>query len=157
MRRLSQTLRMPTIIEGVSKLPQCVCGKSAAKDCDYGRCGDCCDGCPRHPSEDCCDICEQPMHECDCEECGEYDCYRKVPYDCEYNCARCGRMWLLWVECGMQEDRFWFIRMMGRRANGGGDRGHILHRERHITTCDCCIGIDVRLVGVRLQALPHDL
>lgn len=85
-------MRMPTIIEGVSKLPQCVCGKSAAKDCEHGRCGDCCDGCPRHPSEDCCDICEQLMHECDCEECGEYDCYRKVPYDCEYNCARCGPM-----------------------------------------------------------------
>ena len=44
--------------------------------------------------------------------------------------ARCGRMWHLWVGCGMQEDRFWFIRMMGRRAEGGRDKGHILHRGK---------------------------
>ena len=73
-------------------MPQCACGKTAANDCDNGQCGDCCNGCPRHPSDECCEICDMPMHECDCVECNYYDCYCRVPYDSEYCCANCGSM-----------------------------------------------------------------
>ena len=73
-------------------MSQCACGKAAAKDCDNGQCGDCCSGCPRHPSDECCEICDMLMHECDCVECNYHDCYCRVPYDSEYCCANCGPM-----------------------------------------------------------------
>ena len=68
----------------------CQCGNPAARDCSYGRCGGCCPGCERHPSEECCDICEYLLHECDCTTCNGYCCERKLPYDCEDRCSSCG-------------------------------------------------------------------
>ena len=73
-------------------MSECSCGKAAARDCENDMCGDCCPGCPRHPSEEECNVCSMLMHECECTECSIYHCSNKVPYDCEYYCDRCGPM-----------------------------------------------------------------
>ena len=70
----------------------CSCLKLAAKDCDNAQCGDCCAGCPRHPSEECCEICDMFMHECDCTECNYDECWNRIPCDSEYCCTLCGPM-----------------------------------------------------------------
>ena len=71
---------------------ECKCGKLAARDCDYSKCAHCCPGCPRHPSEQECQVCEYLLHECDCSDCGNIECHKKVPHYNEYNCNLCGPM-----------------------------------------------------------------
>lgn len=68
-------------------MPDCKCGKAAAKDCPNGQCGDCCSGCPRHDKRIVCECCECRIDGSLCEKCWLCDdCC-----DCT-RCPNCGRI-----------------------------------------------------------------
>jgi len=71
------------------------CGNKAARDCDYGLCGQCCDyrNCSRHGFDLTCEECGNPASE-DCDyqrcrlHCGQADCPR---HGSDINCSVCSR------------------------------------------------------------------